>query len=252
MTPEEALALVDLSDRTDHFPSQMSGGEQQRVAIARAIAKRPEVLLCDEPTGALDVKTGITVLEAIERVNLDLGTLTVIITHNATIADMADRVIQLSDGHIVDVRKNTTRRSVGRSPGELSAPRISALSHTLRRSLALDISSTAPPRSMHPLNLKLFRDIGKMKGQMVAVALVMACGLGMMIMFRSLILTLDLDPRRVLRELPVRGCLLRREARAQLASHPARGNPGRRGSGDARRRVKPRSICPDWLNRRMA
>ena len=112
MTPEEALALVDLSERTTHFPSQMSGGEQQRVAIARAIAKRPEVLLCDEPTGALDVKTGITVLEAIERVNLDLGTLTVVITHNATIADMADRVIQLSDGHIVDVRKNSVRRSV--------------------------------------------------------------------------------------------------------------------------------------------
>jgi putative ABC transport system ATP-binding protein len=112
MAPEEALALVELTDRMTHFPSQMSGGEQQRVAIARAIAKRPEVLLCDEPTGALDVKTGITVLEAIERVNLELGTLTVIITHNATIADMADRVIQLSDGHVVDIRRNTTRRSV--------------------------------------------------------------------------------------------------------------------------------------------
>lgn len=112
MAPEEALALVELTDRMTHFPSQMSGGEQQRVAIARAIAKRPEVLLCDEPTGALDVKTGITVLEAIERVNLELGTLTVIITHNATIADMADRVIQLSDGHVVDIRTNTTRRSV--------------------------------------------------------------------------------------------------------------------------------------------
>jgi putative ABC transport system ATP-binding protein len=113
MAPEEALALVELTDRMTHFPSQMSGGEQQRVAIARAIAKRPEVLLCDEPTGALDVKTGITVLEAIERVNLELGTLTVIITHNATIADMADRVIQLSDGHVVDIRRNPTRRSVG-------------------------------------------------------------------------------------------------------------------------------------------
>jgi putative ABC transport system ATP-binding protein len=113
MAPEEALTLVELADRMTHFPSQMSGGEQQRVAIARAIAKRPEVLLCDEPTGALDVKTGITVLEAIERVNLELGTLTVVITHNATIADMADRVIQLSDGHVVDIRKNATRRSVG-------------------------------------------------------------------------------------------------------------------------------------------
>jgi putative ABC transport system ATP-binding protein len=112
MEPEEALGLVELTDRQDHFPSQMSGGQQQRVAIARAIAKRPEVLLCDEPTGALDVKTGITVLEAIERVNLELGTLTVVITHNAIIADMADRVIHLSDGHIVDIRENTSRRPV--------------------------------------------------------------------------------------------------------------------------------------------
>jgi putative ABC transport system ATP-binding protein len=112
MDPDEALALVDLSDRMDHFPSQMSGGQQQRVAIARAIAKRPEVLLCDEPTGALDVKTGITVLEAIEHANLELGTLTVIITHNATIADMADRVIHLSDGHIIDIKKNPRRQPV--------------------------------------------------------------------------------------------------------------------------------------------
>lgn len=112
MTPEAALALVDLADRMDHFPSQMSGGQQQRVAIARAIAKRPEVLLCDEPTGALDVKTGITVLEAIEHVNRNLGTLTVLITHNATIADMADRVVRLSDGKIVDIQRNPNRRSV--------------------------------------------------------------------------------------------------------------------------------------------
>ena len=112
MAPEEALALVELDDRMDHFPSQMSGGQQQRVAIARAIAKRPEVLLCDEPTGALDVKTGITVLEAIEKVNLELGTLTVLITHNAVIADMADRVIHLSDGHIVDIQENKSRRPV--------------------------------------------------------------------------------------------------------------------------------------------
>jgi putative ABC transport system ATP-binding protein len=112
MKPEDALALVELTDRMDHFPSQMSGGQQQRVAIARAIAKRPEVLLCDEPTGALDVKTGITVLEAIERVNLELGTLTVVITHNAVIADMADRVIHLSDGHIVDITENRERRPV--------------------------------------------------------------------------------------------------------------------------------------------
>lgn len=112
MTPEEALRLVDLSDRADHFPSQLSGGQQQRVAIARAIAKRPEVLLCDEPTGALDVKTGITVLEAIEHVNKQLGTLAVIITHNAVIADMADRVIHLSDGRITQIHRNAERRSV--------------------------------------------------------------------------------------------------------------------------------------------
>lgn len=112
MTPEEALDLVELSDRMDHFPSQLSGGQQQRVAIARAIAKRPEVLLCDEPTGALDVKTGITVLEAIQRVNRELGTLTAIITHNAILADMADRVLHMSDGKITDVRINPTRRPV--------------------------------------------------------------------------------------------------------------------------------------------
>jgi len=110
MDPAEALALVNLSARLDHFPSQLSGGEQQRVAIARAIAKNPDVLLCDEPTGALDVRTGITVLSAIERINLDLGTLAVVITHNAAIAEMADRVIMLSDGRISDIKANPTRR----------------------------------------------------------------------------------------------------------------------------------------------
>ena len=109
MTPEEALEIVGLGARMDHFPSQLSGGEQQRVAIARAIAKRPEVLLCDEPTGALDVTTGITVLEAIERINRELGTLTVIITHNAVMAEMADRVLHLSDGKIVKSYRNKTR-----------------------------------------------------------------------------------------------------------------------------------------------
>jgi putative ABC transport system ATP-binding protein len=112
MPIDEAIDRVGLTPRRDHFPAQLSGGEQQRVAIARAIVKRPEVLLCDEPTGALDVKTGITVLEAIERVNLDLGTLTVLITHNAVLSDMADRIIHLSDGVIVDVRENKTRRPV--------------------------------------------------------------------------------------------------------------------------------------------
>jgi putative ABC transport system ATP-binding protein len=109
MPPEDALAVVGLSERRDHFPSQLSGGEQQRVAIARAIAKRPSVLLCDEPTGALDVQTGILVLEAIDRVNRDLGTTTAVITHNAVIAGMADRVISLSDGHIASVRHNDTK-----------------------------------------------------------------------------------------------------------------------------------------------
>jgi putative ABC transport system ATP-binding protein len=109
MPPEDALHLVNLGARLDHFPAQLSGGEQQRVAIARAIAKRPEVLLCDEPTGALDVKTGIVVLDAIERVNRELGTLTVVITHNAVMADMADRVIHFSDGRVHHERRNATR-----------------------------------------------------------------------------------------------------------------------------------------------
>jgi putative ABC transport system ATP-binding protein len=109
MAAEEALRLVELTDRMDHFPSQLSGGEQQRVAIARAIAKRPDVLLCDEPTGALDVKTGVVVMEAIERVNRELGTTTAVITHNAVIAAMADRVITLSGGQITGVRRNTEK-----------------------------------------------------------------------------------------------------------------------------------------------
>jgi putative ABC transport system ATP-binding protein len=111
MSPERALELVGLADRMDHFPSQLSGGEQQRVAIARAIAKRPLVLLCDEPTGALDVHTGIVVLEAIERINRELRTTTAVITHNAVIAEMADRVIHLSDGRIAGISHNPQRRS---------------------------------------------------------------------------------------------------------------------------------------------
>jgi putative ABC transport system ATP-binding protein len=112
MPPELALEMVHLGARLDHFPAQLSGGEQQRVAIARAIAKRPEILLCDEPTGALDVRTGIVVLDAIERVNRELGTLTVIITHNAIMADMADRVIHLSDGRVHHIRENPLRAPV--------------------------------------------------------------------------------------------------------------------------------------------
>jgi len=109
IAPEEALAMVGLAARMDHFPAQLSGGEQQRVAIARAIAKRPEVLLCDEPTGALDVKTGIVVLEAVERVNREFGTLTVVITHNAVMAGMADRVIHFSDGRVQQEHRNFIR-----------------------------------------------------------------------------------------------------------------------------------------------
>jgi putative ABC transport system ATP-binding protein len=111
MSPDAALALVELGARADHFPSQLSGGEQQRVAIARAIAKRPDVLLCDEPTGALDYATGKLVLDAIARINRELGTTTVVITHNSAIAGMADRTLQLADGRIVAVRRNEKKLS---------------------------------------------------------------------------------------------------------------------------------------------
>ena len=116
MAPAEALKLVKLGDRLDHFPSQLSGGEQQRVAIARAVAKRPDVLLCDEPTGALDIATGILVLEAIQRVNRELGTTTAVITHNAAVAGMADRVVSLSDGRILSERRNEKKLA----PSELT------------------------------------------------------------------------------------------------------------------------------------
>jgi len=109
MAPEEALQLVGLGPRMHHFPAQLSGGEQQRVAIARAIAKRPDILLCDEPTGALDSQTGILVLEAIERIHAELGTTTVLITHNAVIANMSDRVLVMADGRITDERINAAR-----------------------------------------------------------------------------------------------------------------------------------------------
>jgi len=111
MRPEDALAMVGLGDRLDHFPSQLSGGEQQRVAIARAIAKRPDLLLCDEPTGALDGKTGRLVLDALATVNRELGTTTALITHNAVIAAMADRVVTMKDGGIASERRNAQRAS---------------------------------------------------------------------------------------------------------------------------------------------
>jgi putative ABC transport system ATP-binding protein len=111
MTPEEALARVGLAERMDHFPAQMSGGEQQRVAIARAVAKRPQVLLCDEPTGALDAQTGVLVLDVIARVNQELGTTTVVITHNAVIAAMADRVLYFGDGLVVRAERNLHKKA---------------------------------------------------------------------------------------------------------------------------------------------
>lgn len=113
---EEALKLVGLEERKNHFPSQLSGGEQQRIAIARAIAKQPDVLLCDEPTGALDFETGVLVLEVIQRIQRDLRTTVVLITHNASIADMAHRVIRMRSGEIIEERVNT----VTRSPRELA------------------------------------------------------------------------------------------------------------------------------------
>jgi putative ABC transport system ATP-binding protein len=111
MDPDDALALVGLGPRADHFPSELSGGEQQRVAIARAVAKRPDVLLCDEPTGALDAATGRLVLAVLDRVNRELGTTTAVITHNAPIATMAHRVVILADGAITSVTENATRAS---------------------------------------------------------------------------------------------------------------------------------------------
>ncbi|MCW8928645.1 MAG: ABC transporter ATP-binding protein [Gammaproteobacteria bacterium] len=116
MKPEYALELVGLTDRMNHFPAQLSGGQQQRVAIARAIAKNPAVLLCDEPTGALDIETGVTVLETLNRVNQELGTTISVITHNASISDMAHRVIYLNDGQISSIKQNDIRKT----PHELS------------------------------------------------------------------------------------------------------------------------------------
>jgi putative ABC transport system ATP-binding protein len=109
MRPEQALELVGLTERQDHFPAQLSGGEQQRVAIARAVAKRPELLLCDEPTGALDAQTGRLVLQVLEQVNRELGTTTAIITHNAPIAAIADRVVTLADGKIARIEVPAAR-----------------------------------------------------------------------------------------------------------------------------------------------
>ena len=143
------------------FPSQLSGGEQQRVAIARAIAKRPDVLLCDEPTGALDITTGIVVLEALERVNRELGTTTVVITHNAAIAGMADRVVRLADGRVAGVERNATQ---GRRAGA---------------------AMVTMPARVRALDRKLLRDLWEMKGQALAIAAVIAAGVAMFVMYLS-------------------------------------------------------------------
>ena len=138
--------MVGLDHRLDHFPAQLSGGEQQRVAIARAIAKRPDVLLCDEPTGALDITTGIVVLEALERVNRELGTATVVITHNAAIAGMADRVVRLADGRVAGVERNATKITARGAP------------------------MVTMPARLRALDRKLLRDLWAMKGQSLAIA----------------------------------------------------------------------------------
>ena len=139
--PAEALALVGLGDRLDHFPAQLSGGEQQRVAIARAIAKRPTVLLCDEPTGALDFQTGILVLEVLEQVNRELGTTTAVITHNAPIAEMADRVITLADGAIAKHRADPHRKA------RRGAPLVSVLAASSCAICGASRARSAPSRS---------------------------------------------------------------------------------------------------------
>ena len=144
--------MVGLDHRLDHFPAQLSGGEQQRVAIARAIAKRPDVLLCDEPTGALDITTGIVVLEALERVNRELGTATVVITHNAAIAGMADRVVRLADGRVAGVERNATKVAVEGA------------------------AMVRMPARVPALDRKLLRDLWEMKGQSLAIAAVIAAG----------------------------------------------------------------------------
>ena len=151
MPVDEALELVALAPRRDHFPSQLSGGEQQRVAIARAIVKRPQLLLCDEPTGALDYATGKLVLEVIARINLELGTTAIVITHNAAIAGMADRVIRLADGRIASIE------SAG---------------------AAADAGGTVLVNAMKALDRKVLRDLRLLWSQALTIALVVASGIG--------------------------------------------------------------------------
>jgi ABC-type nitrate/sulfonate/bicarbonate transport system ATPase subunit len=170
MTPAEALGLVGLGDRLDHFPAQLSGGEQQRVAIARAIAKRPEVLLCDEPTGALDSATGILVLEAIELVNRELGTTTALITHNTTIADMADRVLHGRPGALLRRRQDRRNAAQPTAPAGARARVVGAV---------------------RALDRKLLRDLWRLRGQVLAIALVVASGVAVLVMSLSSIEALE-------------------------------------------------------------
>ena len=160
MSPEAALRLVNLEPRATHFPAQLSGGEQQRVAIARAVAKQPAVLLCDEPTGALDISTGIVVLEALAQVNAELGTTTVVITHNAAIAQMSDRVVRLADGRVTSVEANTSK-------------------------IASTGAVMVMPLRVSALNRKLLRDLAAMKGQAFAIAMVVAAGVSVYVMYLS-------------------------------------------------------------------
>jgi energy-coupling factor transporter ATP-binding protein EcfA2 len=162
MDPVDALALVGLQDRLDHFPAQMSGGEQQRIAIARAVATRPKVLLCDEPTGALDAKTGVVVLEVIERVNREQGTTTAVITHNAVIADMADRRHGGSRDQLVGWSRRGNQKQYRKASG--------------RRNCVV---------AMRALDRKLLRNLWEMKGQATAIALVIGCGVAMSVMSLS-------------------------------------------------------------------
>ena len=183
--------------RFDHFPAQLSGGEQQRVAVARAVAKRPDVLLCDEPTGALDYETGKLVLDAIARVNQELGTTTAVITHNAAIAAMAERVLHLADGRIVSEERN-------RAPGAPGGP---ALVRTLDR--------------------KLLRDLARMKGQVITIALVVACGIASFVSALTTYESLRVVAARLLRDAPAsRRCSRRLERAPSILEARLREIPG--------------------------
>ena len=223
MNPDDALRLVNLGEREDHFPAQLSGGEQQRVAIARAIAKRPSVLLCDEPTGALDISTGVVVLEALARVNAEMGTTTVVITHNAAIASMADRVIRLADGRVIAVEDRTERKL-----------RLTSC----RGDCQADLKVACVTMRIAPLNRKLFRDLLAMKGQAFAIAMVVAAGVAMYVMYLSTFDSLLPDARRVLRAAAIRGRVRVAQAGTVARRRRDRGDPGRVGGRDARRRQR--------------